>query len=378
MWDDLYSLIPSDRRRKTGISFLDDLLGDGTFDWNEGMDWGFGSSDQNASLDDLLSGAGNLDLNWSIPTGEDTSGGSYDLSDILGDSSGSPGLLPYQDTEEDYLNTLKSVGMTDDDILLMEIDQMGRDDMYNALSDQVNQGLITEDQANNFYQGKTSDGKTWDWSSPEQDKALSHQRSLISANEEAYKAAQSGNLAKAQELYRQMGLTPAEAARNAMEAYKQATKVLSGEDYLKGGLSAAAAALSVAKALKGNEPIKRADPGVASPVSYQHYAARPVNFAKGGRVPGGLSEVTIKLAQAMKGGLISGGSKGQDDDVDARLSPGEYVFDAESVSMLGDGNTEAGARELDRMRANLRKHKRSAHHGRIAPQAKSVEKYLEK
>jgi len=377
MWDDLYSSTPSNRR-KTGIGFLDSLLGSGdTFDWDGGMDWGYGSSSQNANLSDLISGSSILDVNWSLPT-EDVSGWTFDLSDILGDSSGSLGLLPYQDTEEDYLNTLRNVGMTDDDILGMDMVQDWRDAVYNTVSDQLKHGLITEDQANNIYQGRTSDDRVYGFSSPTQDKALGYQRSLIPTNEEAYKAAQSGNLAKAQELYRKMGLTPAEAARNAMEAYKQATKLLTGEDWLKGGLNAAATALSVAKALKGNEPIKRADPGVARPVSYQHYAARPVKFAEGGRVSGGLSEVTIKLAQAVKGGLIPGGSKGQDDDVDARLSSGEYVFDAESVSMLGDGNTEAGARELDRMRANLRKHKRSAHHGSIAPKAKPMEKYREK
>ncbi len=74
--------------------------------------------------------------------------------------------------------------------------------------------------------------------------------------------------------------------------------------------------------------------------------------------------------------LLRGASGGQADDVNARLSHGEYVMDAESVSALGDGNTEAGARKLDQMRQNLRKHKRSAPVNKIPPKAKSPEKYM--
>lgn len=76
--------------------------------------------------------------------------------------------------------------------------------------------------------------------------------------------------------------------------------------------------------------------------------------------------------------LLRGASGGQADDVNARLSHGEYVMDAESVSALGDGNTEAGARKLDQMRENIRKHKRSAPVDRIPPQAKDPMSYMKK
>jgi hypothetical protein len=54
---------------------------------------------------------------------------------------------------------------------------------------------------------------------------------------------------------------------------------------------------------------------------------------------------------------------GQKDDVPASiegttpaaLSEGEYVFDAETVALIGDGNTEAGARILDEFRKELRR-----------------------
>ena len=82
-----------------------------------------------------------------------------------------------------------------------------------------------------------------------------------------------------------------------------------------------------------------------------------------------------------KGGsphYINGPTAGQDDKVDAQLSDGEYVFDADTVAALGDGNTEAGARELDRMREAIRSHKRSAPASKIPPPSKGALSYLKK
>lgn len=75
-------------------------------------------------------------------------------------------------------------------------------------------------------------------------------------------------------------------------------------------------------------------------------------------------------------GLLAGDSPGQADDVNASLSHGEYVFDADTVAALGDGNTEAGARELDRMREAIRQHKRSAPASKIPPPSKGALGYL--
>lgn len=75
-------------------------------------------------------------------------------------------------------------------------------------------------------------------------------------------------------------------------------------------------------------------------------------------------------------GLLAGGSPGQADRVDASLSHGEYVFDADTVAALGDGNTEAGAAELDRMREAIRRHKRSAPASKIPPASKGALAYL--
>lgn len=75
-------------------------------------------------------------------------------------------------------------------------------------------------------------------------------------------------------------------------------------------------------------------------------------------------------------GLVHGVEGGQSDVVPAQLSPGEYVVDAESVSMLGDGNNDAGAQRLDELRASLRAHKRDAPDDAIAPPALGPLAYL--
>lgn len=76
------------------------------------------------------------------------------------------------------------------------------------------------------------------------------------------------------------------------------------------------------------------------------------------------------------GGPSRGPGGGQDDLIHAKLSDGEYVMDAETVSALGDGSTEAGFKKLDQMRQNLRKHKRKASVKSIPPKAKAPEAYL--
>lgn len=74
---------------------------------------------------------------------------------------------------------------------------------------------------------------------------------------------------------------------------------------------------------------------------------------------------------------VRGPGSGRSDDIEARLSDGEYVLTAEDVALLGDGSSEAGARRLDEMRAALRKHKGGAlARGKISPDAKSPLEYM--
>src|SRR5690606_24891400 len=60
--------------------------------------------------------------------------------------------------------------------------------------------------------------------------------------------------------------------------------------------------------------------------------------------------------QMADGGDVQGPGSGRSDDIEALLSDGEYVIDAESVALLGDGSLDEGSRRLDQMRANLRRH----------------------
>lgn len=63
-----------------------------------------------------------------------------------------------------------------------------------------------------------------------------------------------------------------------------------------------------------------------------------------------------------EGGYVPGKSGGMDDDVPAiidgkqpaKLSSGEFVFDAATVAALGDGNNAAGARKLNELRKAIR------------------------
>lgn len=92
---------------------------------------------------------------------------------------------------------------------------------------------------------------------------------------------------------------------------------------------------------------------------------------KGGRAnasPGALSKMAM---------LASGTGGGRDDTINAKLSDGEYVLDAETVALLGNGSTKAGALVLDQMRQQLRKQKGKAlAKGKFSPDAKSPLAYM--
>ena len=79
-----------------------------------------------------------------------------------------------------------------------------------------------------------------------------------------------------------------------------------------------------------------------------------------------------------RGGYVPGGSGGMDDDVPAiidgkqpaKLSSGEFVFDAATVAALGDGNNAAGAKKLDGLRKAIRQ--KAYGHERQPPKNYSV------
>ncbi len=78
------------------------------------------------------------------------------------------------------------------------------------------------------------------------------------------------------------------------------------------------------------------------------------------------------------GGTVPGGAQGggQDDIIPAALAPNEHVIDADVVSAIGDGNSDAGHARIEEFKRNIRKHKRSAKPGSIPPMAKSITDYM--
>ncbi len=91
----------------------------------------------------------------------------------------------------------------------------------------------------------------------------------------------------------------------------------------------------------------------------------PQRFAKGG------------LAVKRGGRAVEGSGTGRSDSIPAELSDGEYVIDAETVALLGDGSSKAGAKALDAFRVNVRKHKgRKLAKGEFSVKAKRAERYL--
>jgi hypothetical protein len=72
-----------------------------------------------------------------------------------------------------------------------------------------------------------------------------------------------------------------------------------------------------------------------------------------------------------------GAGSGRDDVIDAKLSDGEYVIDAETVALLGDGSSKEGARRLEEMRKKIRQHKgKTLAKGKFSPNAKSPLAYI--
>lgn len=79
-----------------------------------------------------------------------------------------------------------------------------------------------------------------------------------------------------------------------------------------------------------------------------------------------------------KGGYaVTGVGTGRSDSIDARLSDGEYVVDAETVALLGDGSSKAGARKLDELRVKVRKAKgKDLAKGKFSVKALPPEHYM--
>lgn len=99
---------------------------------------------------------------------------------------------------------------------------------------------------------------------------------------------------------------------------------------------------------------------------------RPQGLKRGGMPMPQRSESSSRTSFA-----VVGDGDGREDLIPARLSDGEYVMDAETVALLGNGSSKAGAAKLDQFRVNIRKHKgRSLAKGKFSVDAKRPEAYF--
>jgi hypothetical protein len=114
--------------------------------------------------------------------------------------------------------------------------------------------------------------------------------------------------------------------------------------------------------LEGLKDIKRERPILAF-----DDGGRVARFAQGGRVSLGTRH--MKFAS---GGYVDGNASGVKDNVRADLPEGSYVLDATTVSLLGDGNSKAGAKKVDEFLNNKRMEGRSSTDTLVVPSIKEA------
>lgn len=114
-----------------------------------------------------------------------------------------------------------------------------------------------------------------------------------------------------------------------------------------------------------------------SGTSLTDYMARNWNTITSGKYNKEVPRLARGGALSQVAYLARGSGSGRADTINAKLSDGEYVMDAETVALLGDGSTKEGARRLDSMREQLRQHKgKSMARGQFSANAKSPLAYL--
>lgn len=178
------------------------------------------------------------------------------------------------------------------------------------------------------------------------------------------------------------GATEAAGTQSQTSALMKAAPLLLAASALGGaGKTEEAPAKPVQKDTRGLEPVQFTREQVNPNITTAYGYGPEQQFFKDNRLPMTAEEKKRLEAQgvqtAAEGRYVKGGGTGTSDDIPAKLSDGEYVIDAQTVSMLGDGSSDAGAQKLDQMRKEIRKHKGSAlAKGKFAPDAKSPLSYV--
>lgn len=116
------------------------------------------------------------------------------------------------------------------------------------------------------------------------------------------------------------------------------------------------------------------------------FTGNPLTFKDGGevdimRIFENKENAPFEIEEEMEempinqGKYFDGWSKGRADDIDAKLSPGEYVIPADAVSLIGEGNNKAGAKELDDLIFYIRKHYKKSN-SRFSPEGIKLKEYF--
>lgn len=118
------------------------------------------------------------------------------------------------------------------------------------------------------------------------------------------------------------------------------------------------------------------NPGLSTQ-DYYTYGSRPEQLFYSNQTTPIPFQTGTQVPAFAGGGYVRGGSPlsgGQDDDIDAKLSNGEYVIPADVVSGLGDGVNDVGAKKLDGFLDTVRSHRLGTK--QYPKKAKDVHQYL--
>lgn len=138
---------------------------------------------------------------------------------------------------------------------------------------------------------------------------------------------------------------------------------IAGTALIKDPISAALLGTSVLGALGGKDEVPQERP-IAESVASAQPNWRPDQYPSERK----------RDWEWKSGGYFGGSTKGQDDQINAKLSDGEFVIPADVVADVGDGNNDAGAKEFYSLIKNVRKHKNKKHG--LPPKAKSLQSYM--
>jgi hypothetical protein len=152
-----------------------------------------------------------------------------------------------------------------------------------------------------------------------------------------------------------MSQAAAKGSPSMMGSAKEWFNSLTPKQQLLAGGAGIAGIGMVSDQLRGGMPKKKPYSGALSQYRFDPGAYQPYSYASGGGIAG--------LGSYSDGGrMLKGPGDGMSDDIPAtiggkqpaRLADGEFVVPADVVSHLGNGSTDAGAKQLYSMMNKVR------------------------